>query len=213
MPHGKRLNGFARCVGIIGGGALKQRSLVSIDNWHRFRYNDACESRPEGRLGEVDLKAGARAVPARGVTTRSRAAWASCLPALRPAREVHRLNRPWRRRPNPPPRRRRVREAWPRLSLWDETLPQARAVGGTPAGERARKRRAAQAAISVARPARRLRADHETLRLPAFRFLRFLPGVLRRSDAPSGRGIDASYPDFAPLIRATLRRCLTMLKS
>jgi hypothetical protein len=30
--------------------------------------------------------------------------------------------------------------------------------GGTPAGERARKRRAAQAAFSVARPARRLRA-------------------------------------------------------
>jgi len=31
--------------------------------------------------------------------------------------------------------------------------------------------RAAQAALSVARPARRLRAGHETLRLPAFRFL------------------------------------------
>jgi hypothetical protein len=45
--------------------------------------------------------------------------------------------------------------------------------GGSPAGERARKRRAAQAAYSVARTARRLRADLETLRLPAFRFLSF----------------------------------------
>jgi hypothetical protein len=33
--------------------------------------------------------------------------------------------------------------------------------------------RAAQAALSVARPARRLRAGHETLRLPAFRFPSF----------------------------------------
>jgi len=43
--------------------------------------------------------------------------------------------------------------------------------GGTPAGERTRKRRAAQAASSLVRPARRLRAGHEILRLPAFRFL------------------------------------------
>jgi hypothetical protein len=52
--------------------------------------------------------------------------------------------------------------------------------GGTPAGERARKRRAAQAAFSVARPARRLRAGHEILRLPAFRFLYFLPEASRK---------------------------------
>jgi hypothetical protein len=34
---------------------------------------------------------GARAVPAGGFAVRSRAAWASCLPALRPGWEVH----PW----------------------------------------------------------------------------------------------------------------------
>ncbi len=51
------------------------------------------------------------------------------------------------------------------------TSPSGENRGGTPAGERARKRRAAQAALSLVRPARRLRAGHETLRLPAFRFL------------------------------------------
>jgi hypothetical protein len=45
-----------------------------------------------------------------------------------------------------------------------------------PAGERARKRRAAQAALSVARPARRLRAGITTMRLPAFYFLLFAGG-------------------------------------
>jgi hypothetical protein len=43
--------------------------------------------------------------------------------------------------------------------------------GGTPTGERARSGGSAQAGLSVPRPARRLRAGHETLRLPAFRFL------------------------------------------
>jgi len=57
------------------------------------------------------------------------------------------------------------------------TSPFGESRGGTPAGERARKRRAAQAALSVARPARRLRAGHQTLRLPAFRFL-FLSFVI-----------------------------------
>ena len=47
-----------------------------------------------------------------------------------------------------------------------------------PAGERARKRRAAQAASSVARPARRLRAGNTTMRLPAFRFLFILRVIL-----------------------------------
>jgi hypothetical protein len=61
-------------------------------------------------------------------------------------------------------------EAWPGLSLGDESPP-GESRGGTPAGERARKRRAAQAALSLVRPVRRLRAGHETLRLPAFRFL------------------------------------------
>jgi len=60
----------------------------------------------------------------------------------------------------------------PTLSPRDES-PAGENRGGTPAGERARKRRAAQAALSVARPARRLRAGNTTLRLPAFRFLLF----------------------------------------
>jgi hypothetical protein len=58
----------------------------------------------------------------------------------------------------------------PMLSFWDES-PAGENRGETPAGERARKRRAAQAAFSVARPARRLRAGNTTLRLPAFYFL------------------------------------------
>jgi hypothetical protein len=57
--------------------------------------------------------------------------------------------------------------------------PSGESRGGTPAGERARKRRAAQAALSLVRTARRLRAGHETLRLPAFRFL-FLSFLLFR---------------------------------
>src|SRR6204780_175635 len=48
----------------------------------------------------------------------------------------------------------------PMLSLRDES-PAGENRGGTPAGERARKRRAAQAAFSVARPARRLRAGNK----------------------------------------------------
>jgi hypothetical protein len=42
----------------------------------------------EGRLWEVDPKAGASAVPAGGVTTRTRAASGISWPALRPVREV-----------------------------------------------------------------------------------------------------------------------------
>jgi hypothetical protein len=61
------------------------------------------------------------------------------------------------------------REAWPELSFWDES-PSGENRGGTPAGERARKRRAAQAAYSVARPAP-AGAGHLTMRLPAVRFL------------------------------------------
>ena len=61
------------------------------------------------------------------------------------------------------------REAWPELSFRDES-PSGENRGGTPAGERARKRRAAQAAYSVARPAP-AGAGHLTMRLPAVRFL------------------------------------------
>jgi hypothetical protein len=45
----------------------------------------------EGRGAEAHRVMGARAVPAGGFAVRSRAAWASCLPALRPGWEVH----PW----------------------------------------------------------------------------------------------------------------------
>src|ERR1700692_2341930 len=45
----------------------------------------------EGRGAEAHCGAGARAVPAGGFAACSRAAWASCLPALRPGWEVH----PW----------------------------------------------------------------------------------------------------------------------
>jgi hypothetical protein len=55
--------------------------------------------------------------------------------------------------------------------------------GGTPAGERARSGGSAQAGLSVARPARRLRAGHETLRLPAFRFLFLLFVIASASEA------------------------------
>jgi len=63
------------------------------------------------------------------------------------------------------------------LSLRDES-PAGENRGGTPAGERARKRRAAQAAFSVARPGRRLRAGKRQMRLPAFRFLYFFVVVV-----------------------------------
>jgi hypothetical protein len=45
----------------------------------------------EGHGAEAHRVMGARAVPAGGFAACSRAAWASCLPALRPGWEVH----PW----------------------------------------------------------------------------------------------------------------------
>src|SRR5580700_1192300 len=45
----------------------------------------------EGHDAEAHRVMGARAVPAGGFAACSRAAWASCLPALRPGWEVH----PW----------------------------------------------------------------------------------------------------------------------
>jgi hypothetical protein len=81
--------------------------------------------------------------------------------------------------------------------------------GGTPTGERARKRRAARAELSVARPARRLRAGHETLRLSAFRFP-YLPEASRKELPFVIAGLD-------PAIHATVKlvqifRCLTSLR-
>ena len=57
----------------------------------------------------------------------------------------------------------------PMLSLRDES-PAGENRSGTPAGERARKRRAAQAAFRGASRTP-LACGHETMRLPAFRFL------------------------------------------
>jgi hypothetical protein len=75
----------------------------------------------------------------------------------------------------------RPRKPGLRLSSLRWKTPWGKSRGGTPAGERARKRRAARAALSVARTARRLRADNRTLRLPAFRpliFFRSFPFVI-----------------------------------
>jgi hypothetical protein len=50
-------------------------SHLFIDLGHRFGYCSSDSNLAhEGRLREVDLKAGASAVPAGGVTTRTRAA-------------------------------------------------------------------------------------------------------------------------------------------
>ena len=53
------------------------------------------------------------------------------------------------------------REAWPELSLRDDDVPLARAVVERRQASAPDSGRAAQAAFSVARPARRLRAGHD----------------------------------------------------
>ena len=53
-----------------------------------------------------------------------------------------------------------------------------RTVSGTPAGERARKRRAAQAAFLRGASRTPLACGQKTLRLPAFRFLLFFVVVV-----------------------------------
>jgi hypothetical protein len=68
--------------------------------------------------------------------------------------------------------------------------------GGTPAGERARKRRAAQAALSVARPARRLRAgtdDSATAGVPLSFY--FIAGSEPQRTAPQHFGMARSGLD------------------
>jgi hypothetical protein len=120
-------------------------------------------------------------VPAGGrIRSATRAARASCLPALRPAREVLRRDRGGIGgksaafgavfgKPGPT------------LGPRDES-PAGKSRSGTPAGERAPAsggRR--KPPFSVARTARRLRADMRHLRLPAFRFLFFFRSSLRAS--------------------------------
>src|SRR6202167_5027782 len=94
-------------------------------------------------------------------TVRTRAARASCLPAIRPAREVHRCDRTggacgYVRSLMPS-----FGEPGPTLSLRDES-PAGENRGGTPAGERARKRRAAQAAFLRGAYSTPLACGHET---------------------------------------------------
>jgi hypothetical protein len=136
----------------------------------KSRSQDAVRVMPDGK-GPV------RCLRAKPHQLCSRAARASCLPALRPACGVLRCNRARCRRSDPRQFGIVFREAWPELSLGDES-PSGENRGGTPAGERARKRRAAQAAYSVARPAP-AGAGHETLRLPAVRFL-YVPEASRK---------------------------------
>src|ERR1700678_2757845 len=128
----------------------------------------------KGRLQARVLSGGGARCGARGRkdTVRTRAARASCLPAIRPAREVHRCDRTggacgYVRSLMPP-----FGKPGPMLSPGDES-PLGENRGGTPAGERARKRRAAQAAFLRGASRTPLACGHQTLRLPAFRFLFF----------------------------------------
>jgi hypothetical protein len=68
-----------------------------------------------------------------------------------------------------------------------------------PAGERARKRRAAHAALSVARPARRLRAGIKTMRLPAFRYPFICRFFLRHCRARPGNPCERKARSDLPI--------------
>ncbi len=109
---------------------------------------------------------GREAEPAGRLATCSRAVRASCPPALRPACEVRRWK--WGGRP--------AHEAWPG-SHQGTTTPLGRAVVERRQASAPDSGRAAQAASSVARTARRLRAGLTTVRLPAFRFLYFFSSL------------------------------------
>jgi hypothetical protein len=128
-------------------------------------FKDAIEEGTPRRRSEC----GARG---RKDTVRTRAARASCLPALRLAREVHRCDRTGGAcghvRSSMPP----FGKPGPKLSPRDESpLGENRKWN---AGRRARPQAEGGASrLSVARPARRLRAGINTMRLPAFRFLLF----------------------------------------
>ena len=128
------------------------------------------KSRPKGRLREVDPQVGARTVPAGGVTIRSRAARASCLPALRPACEVLRWKWERRRRSDPRRVRRRRPRSLARVAPFRQRLPWAGAVverrqASAPASGGRRK------PLTPWRDPHPLGAGGSTLRLPAFRFL------------------------------------------
>src|SRR6202789_4616708 len=108
-------------------------------------------------------------------TVRIRAARASCLPAIRPAREVHRCDRTggacgYVRSLMPP-----FGKPGPMLSPGDES-PLGENRGGTPAGERARKRRAAQAAFLRGASRTPLVCGHHDNALAGVPLPYFLPG-------------------------------------
>jgi hypothetical protein len=107
---------------------------VSVTLWceSNLARNDAVRVMPEGKRRVRCPRAGPH-------QPCSRAARASCLPALRPACEVLRCNRARCRRSDPRQFGIVFREAWPELSLGDES-PSGENRGGTPAGERARQR-------------------------------------------------------------------------
>ncbi len=89
------------------------------------------------------------------------------------------------------------RQAFPRslarIAPRDYT-PLGQSRGGTPAGERARKRRAAQAATSWRDPRAACVRGLTTVRLPAFRFPYFLKFPLPRATASGGEGIGGLRP-------------------
>jgi len=147
---------------------------------------------------------------------RSRAARASCLPALRPACEVHRCDRD-RRCGTSAAFSAVSREAWPELSPgtmtpWDESR------GGTPAGERARKRKGGASRFLRGATRAPLACGRYCPASAGVPLPFFLSCVARMSAATSGSGVKArrSSPDIAPLIRATgygLRAATRFLQS
>jgi hypothetical protein len=86
--------------------------------------------------------------------------------------------------------------------------------GGTPTGERARSGGSAQADLFVARTAP-AGADHETLRLSAFRFLLFVPSCFVIASASEAIQCSGSVLDcfVASLLAMTIGivGCLTKL--
>src|SRR6202012_902486 len=89
----KRLIAALACVAGIAAKGHNFRCIFFGDDLLTFVsiLVTSSSSLREGRGAEAHRVMGARAVPAGGFAACSRAAWASCLPALRPGGEVH----PW----------------------------------------------------------------------------------------------------------------------
>ena len=167
------------------------------------------DSLNEGHRREVGPAVGARTVPAGGVTTRSRAARASCPPALGPAREVRRCKWVWRWRVANP---QRVAPSpmkpgpWPRLG--DGTFSSAGTVVERRQASAPTADGSAQAGLDPWRAAVPAGTASETLRLSAFRFLRFLfhlsppRGKREKFAVRASASVGSSLPD---LIRQSMR--------